>query len=153
MTFQEIVALALVLLASLAVAGMLSRLGRLLDRRSETGVVTFNGTFIQYVPPKKSEVRKVLWSELREVGILTTDAGPAVDDVFWMLVDAPERGCLIPSETAGMGELLKRLQALPGFDSAAVIEAMGSSRNAKFVCWVKPDEPATSSKDLPLSQE
>ena len=76
----------------------------------------------------------VRWEELREVCVLTTDGGPYVDDVFWVLVGR-EGGCAIPSETAGMGELLSRLQRLPGFDNEAVIRAMASTENATFVCW------------------
>ena len=34
-----------------------------------------------------------------------------------------------------MNELLSRLQQLPGFDNEAVIKAMGSTNNAKFLCW------------------
>jgi hypothetical protein len=76
----------------------------------------------------------ILWDELQEVNIVTTDEGPAVDDVFWVL-SGNGKGCAVPSESVGMKELLNRLQSLPGFNNAAVIQAMGSTQNAKFVCW------------------
>jgi hypothetical protein len=60
----------------------------------------------------------ILWDELQEVNIVTTDEGPAVDDVFWVL-SGNGKGCAVPS----------------GFNNAAVIQAMGSTQNAKFVCW------------------
>ena len=83
----------------------------------------------------------VRWEELREVWVLTTDQGPIADDVIWVLVGT-EGGCAIPSETAGMSELLSRLQRLPAFDNEAVIRSMASTDNAKFVCW-RRDEMST----------
>jgi hypothetical protein len=76
------------------------------------------------------------WSELREIAIITTDEGPFVDDVFWVL-SGTDTGCLVPSEADGAKELLMHLQKLPGFNNEAVIHAMGSTENAKFVCWSK----------------
>jgi hypothetical protein len=78
---------------------------------------------------------RVRWADLQEVDILTTDEGPAADDVIWMLLGKNDSGCAVPSETEGMKELLPRLQELPGFDNEAVIKAMGSTNNAIFVCW------------------
>jgi len=84
------------------------------------------------MPSGKTET--VRWDELQEVFILTTDEGPMADDVFWMLCDK-DGGCAIPSEAEGTKELLVRLQQLPDFDNEAVIKAMGSTCNAKFICW------------------
>jgi len=96
--------------------------------------VTFDAEGItQLMPDGKTQT--VRWSDLQEVGILTTDDGPMGDDVFWMLPGTEGAGCAIPSETEGMQELLPRLQQLEGFDNEAVIEAMGSTSNARFVCW------------------
>jgi hypothetical protein len=85
------------------------------------------------MPDGKTET--VRWSDLQEVCILTTDDGPYVDDVIWILAGVDGGGCAVPSETQGMKELLPRLQELPGFDNEAVIKAMGSTSNARFVCW------------------
>jgi hypothetical protein len=76
----------------------------------------------------------VRWSDLRQVSIETTDAGPAADDVFWVLQDGGA-ACVIPSESVGMPLLLERLQQLPNFDNEAVIRAMGCTENQQFVCW------------------
>jgi hypothetical protein len=76
----------------------------------------------------------LLWSELQEVSIITTDGGPYVDDVFWEL-RGTSNGCLVPSQAEGIKELLSKLQELPGFNNEAVIHAMGSTDNAKFLCW------------------
>ena len=81
------------------------------------------------------------WDDLREVRILTTDQGPYLDDVIWVLTGTAG-SCAIPSETDGMGELLTRLQQLPAFDNEAVIKAMASTDNASFVCWRRGETQA-----------
>jgi hypothetical protein len=83
-------------------------------------------------------VETLRWADLRSVTILTTDQGPRVDDVFWVL-EGEATGCVVPSESAGMDRLLVRLQQLPGFDNDAVIRAMGSADDAEFPCWRRPD--------------
>lgn len=83
----------------------------------------------------------LLWQELVEVGILTTSEGPAADDVYWVLMDMQKNGFAIPSESIGVKELLARLQELPGFDNEAVVQAMGCSNDAKFLCWNRSTHP------------
>jgi hypothetical protein len=78
--------------------------------------------------------RTVKWDDLQEVFIQTTDEGPFVSDVWWILVDADGQ-CLIPQEATGETEMFYRLQMLPGFDNDAVIAAMGSVENKLFLCW------------------
>ena len=85
------------------------------------------------------EVESVTWQDLRGVLLETTDQGPFVPDVFWVLVGT-ESGCVIPQGAIGESELLKRLQNLPGFDNEQVIQASCSADNAKFLCWKYQDE-------------
>ncbi len=80
----------------------------------------------------------VRWSDLKAVLIETTDQGPFQNDVFWVLVGEKSR-CVVPQEAEGSQQLLARLQTLAGFDSSAVIEAMGSAENRTFVCWRRPE--------------
>lgn len=80
----------------------------------------------------------VRWSDLKAVLLETTDQGPFRNDVFWVLVGEHSR-CVVPQEAAGSQELLARLQTLAGFDSAAVVEAMGTAENRTFVCWRRPE--------------
>ena len=88
-------------------------------------------------------VETVRWSDLQVVYIQTTDAGPAVDDVFWVL-GGGESGCVVPSEAEGMDLLLQRLQSLPNFDHNAAIAAMSCVENREFLCWrrANPSEPS-----------
>jgi hypothetical protein len=83
------------------------------------------------------KVEQVAWRDLVEVQIVTTDEGPFVDDVFYLLIGADLTGCVVPQEDPMGGALLSRLQELPGFDHGKVIEAMGCAENARFVCWKK----------------
>jgi len=80
------------------------------------------------------QVEGVRWDDLVRVEIMTTDQGPFVDDVFWLL-SAEDHGCAVPSESEGMLALLERLQELPGFDDEAVIRAMGCTDNEFFEVW------------------
>jgi hypothetical protein len=87
----------------------------------------------------------VRWDDLVEVGIVTTDAGPWLEDVFWLLSASDGKtGCAVPQEAEGADKLLEALQKLPGFDNEAVIEAMGSTSNARFVCWRKNAQPGAA---------
>ena len=88
-------------------------------------------------------VESVKWSDLQAVVIVTTDLGPYVDDVFWVLV-GKEVGCIVPSEAEGIDLLLRRLQQLPRFDHEAVVAAMTSTQNARFLCW-RGDAPPSAS--------
>jgi len=78
--------------------------------------------------------QSVAWNDLTSVEIVTTDAGPWAADVFWVL-EAGESRCVIPQGATGENAALSRLQTLPGFNSEAVIDAMGSTSNQRFVCW------------------
>jgi hypothetical protein len=50
-----------------------------------------------------------------------------------LLSDGPP--LFIPQSADRSGALLKRLQELPGFDNHAFIVAMGSTDDARFLCW------------------
>jgi hypothetical protein len=115
-------------------------LARLFGRKTkDRDVVTFDADkVLRTLPDGRTE--SVRWDELEKVWILTTEQGPAADDVFWML-DGKSGGCSVPSEAEGMQELLLRLQRLPGFNNAAVIQAMGSTANAQFLCWSRSNAP------------
>jgi hypothetical protein len=80
-------------------------------------------------------VEAVAWTDLVEVQIVTTDEGPFVDDVFFLLAGSNGKGVCVPQGAPGSEPLLDRLQKLPNFDNEQVIAAMGCSNNARFVCW------------------
>jgi hypothetical protein len=82
------------------------------------------------------QTEAVHWDDLQKVDILTTSDGPLAPDVFWLL-HGSNGGCVIPQGATGETELLHHLQALTDFDNGALINAMGSTQEAIFTCWVK----------------
>jgi hypothetical protein len=82
------------------------------------------------------DVESVEWKNLQKIEIVTTDQGPFRPDVFWVL-HGSQAGCVVPQGADGEKELLDRLQKLPGFRNEAVIEAMSSTENRRFLCWEK----------------
>jgi hypothetical protein len=81
------------------------------------------------------KTERVAWADLQEVLILTTADGPFGEDVYIVLAGRDGSGCVVPQSAPESSQLLERLQRLPGFDNAAVIRAMGSAEDARFVCW------------------
>lgn len=103
-------------------------------------VVVTDGTVTRYRTDGVQE--SIRWHDLSEVGLVTTDEGPYSEDVFWMLLGPDQKtGCAVPQSADGADNLLVALQKLPGFDNEAVIKAMGSTSNARFVCWRKSLQP------------
>ncbi len=72
--------------------------------------------------------------ELDEIGVETTDQGPFVEDVFWILRRGPMR-LRIGDPHPIFKELMDRFGALEGFDWQPFNEAMTCSENRYFVCW------------------
>lgn len=105
--------------------------------RNPFGSVQFDDTRVVFTRPDGS-TDHVSWSDLMEVGVLTTDEGPLQEDVYYMLLSAkPGEGCAVPQGAEGTDQLLERLQSLPAFDHDSLIRAMGSTSNNRFVCWKK----------------
>lgn len=74
-----------------------------------------------------------LFEDLKKATIITTDEGPFLDDVFWLMMF--KIIVMIPQGVQGEDKLLERMQKLPGFDNEAVIEAMTCSENDAFHVW------------------
>ena len=100
--------------------------------------VTFDDTGVKRFM-SDGRVEEIMWDDLNEVCIVTTDQGPALDDVFYVLT-GNGKGCAVPSEAVGVKELLPRLQSLPNFNNQVAIQAMSSTTNAKFVCWQRANK-------------
>jgi hypothetical protein len=75
-------------------------------------------------------------AELKELYIVTTSDGPWNPDVWWLFVGSSSgTGCSFPQGATGEQAALQFAQQLPGFDNATFISAMGSTSDAKFLCW------------------
>jgi hypothetical protein len=89
----------------------------------------------------------VRWSQLVEVAVVTTSAGPLLDDVFIMLRGGDGSSCVVPNPVAT--ELVRWLVRLPGFEHEKLITAMGSTSEAAFVCWTGKPGDALVGAQLP----
>ena len=79
---------------------------------------------------------EVSWESVTEIKLITTDAGPYGEDVFFVLIGTDGKGCLVPHAAAVRTKLLEALQTrFPNLDDAPVIAAMGSTSNNSFVLW------------------
>lgn len=84
-------------------------------------------------PSGKNEA--IAWSEVQRVAIETNDSGPWGSDLWWLLEGDAKR-CAYPLGATGEREALALFPAkFPGFSHEAVIEAHGSTSNARFLCW------------------
>lgn len=84
------------------------------------------------------DTESVLWSEIQQVTVITTDEGPWLEDVFFMLMVDESSGCCVPQMAEGAKAVVDRILKLPGFNEAMFREAMGCTSNRRFVCWVRP---------------
>lgn len=82
------------------------------------------------------QVCEISLHDLESVAIRTTDTGPFLADVWWVLTGGGHT-CFVPQGATGEKQLMDRLFALPEFRFDAVIEAMGCADNADFLCWEK----------------
>lgn len=81
---------------------------------------------------------RVRWQDIVKIQVLTTDEGPAVCDVFFVLLDANDRGVVIPQDKqAEFNSVLEKVTAYPGFDHALFIESMGHTQVKWFTIWEK----------------
>jgi hypothetical protein len=75
----------------------------------------------------------VRWEALAEVALMTTSSGPFEEDVFFVLTYDDGSNSAVPLGEAG--ELLPRLQELPGFDNETFISSMGVSEEGISWLW------------------
>ena len=74
------------------------------------------------------------WSEILEVRVDTTDAGPYDEDLFLVITARGRVAVRIPSPL--VPRVLPQIQRLPGFDNETFIKAMSCASNATFVRWI-----------------
>lgn len=79
--------------------------------------------------------------DIHEIGIKTTDAGPFVEDVFW-LINRDAEALHIPQQSPVFKVLMDRFGSLEGFDWPSFTEAMACTDCRYFLCWRRAHEPA-----------
>lgn len=73
-------------------------------------------------------------TELDEIGVETTDQGPFIEDVFWILKHGNLR-FRIGDPHPVFKVLMDRFGKLEGFDWRLFTEAMCCTDNRYFICW------------------
>jgi hypothetical protein len=111
------------------------------QRRSMSPVRVHHDDRIITVDDGAGNVSSIAWAELGNVTVLTTNAGPFVTDLFWILSDREGRTSItVPMDAAGEHALLRAMQArLAGFDNMAVVEAMSCTDGGVFQIWPAED--------------
>lgn len=107
------------------------------QKKKRGPVISINEHGVRRELPDGS-VEQVLWDELEAIDIVTTDDGPFVEDVFWVL-GAGDHGCVVPGSEAG--PILDYANHFPGWDTVALIQAMGTAENARFAVWRRDSSP------------
>ena len=83
----------------------------------------------------------IAWQDVDYVAIETNDSGPWGADVWWLLEGSNNR-VSYPQGATGDSEMLEHFPIrFPGFSDATVIQAMGCTSNARFVCWQRGNGP------------
>lgn len=97
-------------------------------------IVSFDDTEVSAIFPT-GQKQSIAWQAVDCVAIETNDSGPWGADVWWLLEGLSDR-VAYPQGATGDPEMLEQFPArFHGFDHAAVVQAMGCTSNARFVCW------------------
>jgi hypothetical protein len=116
-------------------------------------VVTADAGHIRVVDPAGHE-RSTPWSSIERLLIRTTDEGPLLPDVFWIVEPIEEQAFIFPGGATGEDEFLHTAQAhLAGFRNDQVIAAMSSTSNQEFLVWEHDRYCARCERQLPQLPE
>jgi hypothetical protein len=87
---------------------------------------------------RKKKEERVSWQDLAKVEILTNDAGPSSEDLFFILHGRDGKGVAIAHDLAVKHGLVATLQKrLAGLDNKAIIDASVSTDVRRFLVWQK----------------
>lgn len=78
---------------------------------------------------------------IHEIGIETTDLGPFVEDVFW-LINRETDALRVPQDSPVFKELMVHFESIKDFDWQPFTEAMSCTDCRYFLCWKKSAEPS-----------
>ena len=117
--------------------GMFAKLRDWLEKKSPNHArqtrFSFDGTTITAEGPFARRV-SVKLDDIREIGIETTDRGPFVEDVFW-LINRDTDALRIPQDSPIFQALMDIFGKWDGFDWGPFIKAMSCAENQYFLCW------------------
>lgn len=85
-------------------------------------------------PARKTE--KILWTDVSEIKLINTDAGPFAPDV-WLALLGENSGCLIPQGTKGFETVYDTISKYENFNFESFIKSMACTDNEEFLLWKK----------------
>ena len=95
--------------------------------------IEITNDFIKVTHPQENG-KTVLWDNITEIHIQTTDEGPYRPDV-WLVLIGIDTYCRIPQGNNSYDVIYERVSKWDGFDFEAYIESMSSTENAIFLIW------------------
>ena len=103
-------------------------------------VVSYNDSLVSATFPS-GDTQSIAWSDVDCLAIETNDSGPWGADVWWLLESATIR-VAYPQGATGDSEMCEQFSIrFPGFSDLTVIQALGCTSNARFVCWQRGNGP------------
>lgn len=103
----------------------------------EEGETIYDINFIDGGIQFSDEYSKTLiFNDIIEIKIVTTDKGPWLPDIFWVL-KSPDITITVEGDAPFFPILLVQLQKINGFDNDQVIKAMQSIDWAEFIILKK----------------
>jgi hypothetical protein len=100
----------------------------------------FDGQTITADGPLAQRV-SVRVEDIHEIGIETTETGPFVEDVFW-LINRDTDGLRVPQESPVFETLMKHFGSLEGFNWEPFADAMACTDCRYFICWRRANRSA-----------
>lgn len=116
---------------------MLAKLRRWFEKRSPNHQrqirFSFDGHTIAASGPL-AETTSVNIDAIHEIGVETTDTGPFVEDVFW-LINRDTDGLRVPQGSPVFKTLMDYFGSLDGFNWRPFNDAMCCTGRRYFLCW------------------
>ncbi len=100
------------------------------------GVVEVDERQISYFSAYEGGVVSI--DGLTRITVISSDQGPWVDDMHWVLEEDGGTMLTIPNSASGTEKLFDAFSALDGVDYSMATKAMGSTENDSYVIWAKP---------------
>ncbi|MBP9717941.1 hypothetical protein KBD59_01460 [Candidatus Gracilibacteria bacterium] len=95
--------------------------------------ITVTDDFVE-IQNTDGTIVQMAWSDINEIKIITTDAGPFSSDVFLSLIGT-EKKCLLPQDAPGYDAVYDHVSEYPGFNFTNMIESMSCTENKEFPLW------------------
>lgn len=124
----------IVFIGFLLVAAGVQR-GRVKPRSGGQGLIELDEGRLTFLNREQGAIVEL--PEVLRIEIITTGAGPAEDDLFWVFHTTSGQVARIPGAAVGSEKLFDALAAFPGADYSKVIAASGSTEDNVFVIWQK----------------